>query len=272
MTKITQPIIVKCFCGEDDQSGNPAGIYIDQMFDNETKQQIANRLNLPVTVFVSDSKSDVPSIEYFYPNKKMPLCLHGTLAAAYILFDTCDQKNMQFSLSNGKILRLNKNIDQILEVEVCQEQIEQPPSLSLDLGSELLNVNKLDLSNNLPFIVASVGSPKLLIPISSTDILANLTPNYPEIERWSIKNKVNGVYAYSVEQHELDSFQARGLNPLTGHNEDAATGVAAAALAFQLKKSITVKQGSTLGLPCEISVRYENPKSIWVGGKVRKTN
>lgn len=84
MSDIPQPIIVKCFCSEDDKTGNPAGVYVNQVLDDEIKQQIARNLNLPVTVFISDNKSDIPQIEYFYPNKKMPLCLHGTLAAAYV--------------------------------------------------------------------------------------------------------------------------------------------------------------------------------------------
>lgn len=269
MTEIIPPIIVKCFCGEDEKSGNPAGVYIDSTLDDKTKQQVANKLNLPVTVFVSNSKSSIPSIEYFYPNKKMPLCLHGTLAAAYVLFGDLDQKSMKFTLPSGKILTLNGDKNQIIEIEVLPEEVVQQPSLSLDLSSVLLNIDEVDISNNLPFMVASVGSPKLLMPIASVEILAKLTPNYSEIGKWSIRNKVNGIYAYSCDEHEPDSFQARGFNPLTGHNEDAATGVAAAALAFQLKKSITVKQGAALGVPCEISVRYTSSGSLWVGGKVK---
>lgn len=73
MSDIPQPIIVKCFCSEDDKSGNPAGVYINQVLDDETKQQIARNLNLPVTVFVSNTQSGVPKIEYFYLNKK---CLY----------------------------------------------------------------------------------------------------------------------------------------------------------------------------------------------------
>lgn len=99
-----------------------------------------------------------------------------------------------------------------------------------------------------------------------------MSPNYLEIEKWSIANKVNGIYAYSAYDERVDSFVARGFNPLTGHNEDAATGVAAAALSYQLKKSITVKQGNMLGLACKINVCYANQNSLWVSGKVKNTN
>src|SRR3990167_7520259 len=130
MSKIVDPIIVKCFCGEDDKSGNPAGVYVDQIISDEQKQQIANKLNLPVTVFVSNSTDHIPSIEFFYPNRKMPLCLHGTLAAAHVLFSKSDQKCMVIRTLSGKLLQLNQNTSNHFEVEVFPEQIEQP-SLSL---------------------------------------------------------------------------------------------------------------------------------------------
>lgn len=179
---------------------------------------------------------------------------------------------MMFRTPIGKILKLNKDVDRNFEVEVCSESVNQPSILSLAVGADLLNIDSGDISKTLPFVVASVGSPKLLIPVSSADILANLSPNYLEIEKWSIANKVNGIYVYSVYDERAYSFVARGFNPLTGHNEDAATGVAAAALSYQLKKSITVKQGHMLGLACKISVRYANQYSLWVSGKVKNTN
>lgn len=265
-SKMMNPIVVKCFCDEDDKSGNPAAIYIDQLISDEEKQQTASKLNLPVTVFVTSVKGGIPLIEFFYPNRKMPLCLHGTLAAAHILFSESDQKSMIIRTSNGKNLQLNQNATNHFEVEVAFEKVDQPMLSSLT-ASQLLNIDTAIISKALPFTVASVGSPKLLIPISSRNKLDNLTPNYLEIKNWSLINKVNGIYAYCHDE-VADIFYARNFNPMTGHNEDAATGVAAAALSLQLARSIVVKQGQTVGLPCKIHVRFENKNSIWVGGAI----
>lgn len=73
--------------------------------------------------------------------------------------------------------------------------------------SQLLNIDAANISASLPFIVASVGSPKLLIPISANTI-NNLNPNYLEIEKWSIKSRVNGIYVYSIDLDKYDSFYA----------------------------------------------------------------
>jgi PhzF family phenazine biosynthesis protein len=202
----------------------------------------------------------------------MPLCLHGTLAAAFVVFNGRQQENMMFSTSSGKRLKLNKGIDENFEVEVCPEEVGQPPMLTMAVGAKLLKIDIGDISKTLPYMVASVGSPKLLIPVASPELLANLSPDFSEIEKWSIANKVNGIYVYSTYDERMDSFIARGFNPLTGHNEDAATGVAAAVLSYQLGKSITVKQGHMIGLACKINVRYANRNSLWVSGKVKSTN
>ena len=270
MSKIIDPTIVKCFCDKDDESGNPAAIYIDQFIDDKQKQQIANKLNFPVTVFVVKAKHDIPSIEFFYPNRKMPLCLHGTLAAAHVLFSGSALCSMSIRAPSGKHLRLNKNAPNHFEVEVTPEPVEQP-FLSLLTGSRLLNIDTSEISKDLPFTVASVGSPKLLIPISSQDRLADLNPDYSEIEKWSLANRVNGVYTYCHDAG-ADIFYARGFNPMTGHKEDAATGVAAAALSFQLARSIAIKQGQLLGMPCKINLRFVSKNSIWVGGRTFTAN
>ena len=127
--------------------------------------------------------------------------------------------------------------------------------------------NNTIISTHLPMGVASVGSPKLLIPIVSSHELFKLKPNFAIIEKWSIENNVNGVYAYARDENDL-VFHARGFNPKTGHNEDAATGVAAAVLSMLLKKDIIVKQGRSINQPCSIFVRYLSKESIWVGGLV----
>lgn len=99
--------------------------------------------------------------------------------------------------------------------------------------------------------------------------LLELKPNYELIKKWSIENKVNGLYVYTPETHlNSSNFHARGFNPKTGHNEDAATGVAATALSLALKRNITVEQGYSINRPCCIVVTYIDANNILVGGQV----
>jgi len=77
---------VNCFCTDHDGSGNPAAIVLEFTGSHIEKQRLAKKLNLPVTVFVS-YKGQYPFLEFFYPSTKMPLCIHGALAAAKVLFE-----------------------------------------------------------------------------------------------------------------------------------------------------------------------------------------
>ena len=116
----------------------------------------------------------------------------------------------------------------------------------------------------------SVGSPKLLAPIISSSVLTQLTPNFSEILAWSLAKHVNGLYVYTHLENE--QWLARGFNPKTGHNEDAATGVAAAALALALNKNLIVNQGISIDKPSQITVTFNNLKCILVGGHTQRVS
>jgi PhzF family phenazine biosynthesis protein len=139
-------------------------------------------------------------------------------------------------------------------------------SIPKDLIFTLLNTS--DLAPDLPYQIASVGSPKLLIPLSSEKTLAQLSPNLAAIKAWSIETGVNGVYVYT--QISENEFAARNFNPKTGLTEDIATGVSAGALAAALCRSIHVFQGQYLGHPSQIKINYEDSNNLWVGGVVKE--
>lgn len=83
---------------------------------------------------------------------------------------------------------------------------------------------------------------KLSVPLKSFELLDVLKPNFDWIAEWSKKNTVNGLYVYTKDVSNNDfNFCARGFNPKAGHQEDAATGVAAAALSLALKHNIVVR-------------------------------
>ena len=81
-----------------------------------------------------------------------------------------------------------------------------------------------------------------------------MLPNLDLISQWCKKYSVNGVYVYSNDTEQPHSdYVGRNFNPLFSHQEDIATGVAAAALAFILnlkndkkKNNFTIEQGANL--------------------------
>jgi PhzF family phenazine biosynthesis protein len=263
--------ILDCFHTEEENSGNQAAVITN--FNDGTcgKQKLAQKLYFPVTVFISNENSDAPLLEYFSPNSEMPLCLHGTIAASEVLFLKNARDRCTFSTPAGYALNVSKK-DSLIQVELSKKA---SPNIEIDKPTvcELLNIlDESIIDNKLPITVSSIGSPKLFIPIKSKEALFNLEPNFSLIKEWSIANQVNGLYLYAPALPESGvDFITRGLNPKTGHNEDAATGVATAGLALYLKKSLVIRQGENLGKPCRIVTTYIDDMHIFVGGNVSKT-
>jgi trans-2,3-dihydro-3-hydroxyanthranilate isomerase len=135
-------------------------------------------------------------------------------------------------------------------------------TIDLDIVSKLLAIDKTSINPDLPSAVASIGSPKLLVPVIDRNILFNMTPNLDLISQWCKKYSVNGSYVYSNDTENSHSdYVGRNFNPLFSHQEDIATGVAAAALAFMLnlkndskKNNFTIEQGANLGRPSKIYI------------------
>ncbi len=116
--------------------------------------------------------------------------------------------------------------------------------------------------------LASVGSPKLLVEVAEQSVLAALRPDLEGIAEWSRKHGVSGMYVYC----RLDDgiYAGRNFNHLDRRFEDAATGVAAGALALSLKRSITLLQGDALGQPCTLMARYADG-TMQIGGRAIRT-
>jgi PhzF family phenazine biosynthesis protein len=135
-----------------------------------------------------------------------------------------------------------------------------------------LHIDAEQLDSSLPCIAASLGSPKLLVPIKTAAILNHLKPDFDFIKKWSIENQVNGLYVYSADAPSGVDFIARGFNPKGGWNEDAATGVAAGTLISVLPKStqkdFVIDQGDTMGEPSRISISLAEDDQVLVGGTI----
>ncbi|WP_370931025.1 PhzF family phenazine biosynthesis isomerase [Bartonella sp. DGB1] len=246
-------------------SGNIAAVVENFSNSLQKRKSLAQELNTPVTVFVDFDTDNKTQISFFYPDRQMPLCIHGALAAGKFLSNMQDNNEVQCLTSNNRKLSF-KIDDSSIYLDVEAEEISAP-TLNASTLTKMLN---FDIKDSDSCSVISVGSPKLLIPINSLNALISLQPNYNFISEWSLEYKINGLYVYTPQTFAPHAnYHARAFNPITGHNEDAATGTAAAALSYFLKKSLIIEQGHALQTPCEISTRYTPNQTFAVGGIVK---
>jgi PhzF family phenazine biosynthesis protein len=246
---------VKCF-GVRAGEGNRAMVVQGGPPGDVERQAFARAGTASACVFID---SDV--LDFYYPHMRSPLCLHATLAAAHVLFA---QQGSIAPLTvttalRGQPLTLSREGDAIF-VALRRQQVEAlaPPA---DLVAELLAAPGLVLAS--PPVVASVGSPKLLVEVTDSATLHALQPDLARIVAWGKANSVNGCYVYcSTGESE---YEGRNFNHLDAALEDSATGVAAGALSAWLGRGLTMLQGHTLGNPCRI-VTGADGETIHVGG------
>ena len=141
------------------------------------------------------------------------------------------------------------------------------PAVMLEkyVPSELMGQHMHLLS---PPVIASVGSPKLLLEVADRTTLRALRPNLELIADWSALHQVNGCYAYCRTGES--EYEGRNFNHLDPALEDSATGVAAGALAAHRQQSLRLHQGHVTQQPCLIEVQY-SAQAIWVGGMVQRS-
>lgn len=176
--------LVNCFCTKNKTSGNPAAIVRDFVLGDHEKQKIAKDLGMPVTIFLSKTANE-NHIEFFYPDTEMPLCLHGTIGAAYILFeDNTKLKSLIFVTKAGRKLFIRKEKD-VIQVLVHSQTVPEilPQKIEIIKMLNLIQVEQID--DAFPLVIASVGSPKLLVPLKSFELLATLKPDLDLIVKWS---------------------------------------------------------------------------------------
>ena len=198
----------KPFCG------NQAGVcFVTETPEQETMQQIASENNLPVTAFVKKT-GDKFSLRWFTPTAELPLCGHGTLAAAHVLWEEnfADKKEVIFETCNGdlKVERLKSNWIELKFPSFTSHLKELPQDL-LNLFSDAIEV--------------SYTNDRYLIELGSENEVRNFQPAFEKLKGFSViitsKAKVDSTY----------DFISRYFAFPVGVPEDQVTGSAHSSLA-----------------------------------------
>ncbi|MGK5056858.1 PhzF family phenazine biosynthesis protein [Janthinobacterium sp. LB2P49] len=256
--------LLKCF-GAAPGGGNAALVVENEHGSVTARQAFARERQVSACVFLDRQADGGIVLDYFYPHTRSPLCLHATLAAAHVLL-TAPGAPATLTVSTsmrGQALQLVRRAEGLFIGLAPQSA----PAVVVEkyIPSELMGQHMHLLS---PPVIASVGSPKLLLEVADRTTLRALRPNLELIADWSALHKVSGCYAYCrTGEH---AYEGRNFNHLDPALEDSATGVAAGALAAHLQQSLDLHQGHVTQQPCLIQVQY-SAQAIWVGGMVQRS-
>ncbi|KAI6381309.1 hypothetical protein MCOR25_001243 [Pyricularia grisea] len=245
--------------------------------------------------YSASQKADY-QLRFFVPEHEMEMCGHATVGTTWLLGELGilgdDQKEVCYSTKSGLVrARRHKQEDGIL-VEVSQPRGWVKPVQDGALRQEIAAVLGVSGSDNIDMGSiqnACTSRAKTMVPMQDQAALDALKPDFSQMQALCEKLGSTGLYPYALHSDGRTSastrngslvVHARQFPKASGYPEDAATGIAAAALSFALlennvlgeDRSVVVRQGEAMGCPSEIRVRIEADGEevvCWIGGTVR---
>jgi PhzF family phenazine biosynthesis protein len=268
--------------------GNPCPIVVDaSTLSPADMQRIAADHGHESGFVLPAMSGDADYIFRFWvPRHEMEMCGHATIGALWTMatLGQLTSNQVRIETRSGPVTGF---VDRTNAADPYVE-ITQPVGKVVDLTPEqeasvlsALRITRADLLD-LPMQNAVTSRVKTLIPMKSVERLNDLQTIMPTTEACCESIGSTGLYPYAVHNESERRFEARQFPKSSGYPEDAATGIAAAALAFGLLKNaliaadsarITVLQGRPLGALSEIGVRLgfagDAPVGCLVGGRTQ---
>ncbi|HEV7324810.1 MAG TPA: PhzF family phenazine biosynthesis isomerase [Bosea sp. (in: a-proteobacteria)] len=269
------------------QGGNPCPIAIDAAgWRDGDMQAVAQRFGhesgfvLPATSAEFDY-----SFRFWVPRHEMEMCGHATIGALWCLAmaGKLDANQVRIATRSGPVtgyVGLNEPGDPSIEISQPVGKVVDLTRAEEDEVLATLALSRSDLLD-LPIQNAVTSRIKTLIPMKSTGHLNALTSDMKRTEECCERIGSTGLYPYAIDDQAERRFEARQFPKSSGYPEDAATGIAAAALAFGLLKNglvarnsrrIAIFQGRAMGSLSEIGVRLgfveDRPVGCLLGGTV----
>lgn len=241
--------IVNAFI-DGDVGGNPAGVVLQaDGLSGAQKLAVAQQVGLSETAFVS--KSDVATIklEFFTPTRQIAHCGHATIATFSLL--------RQLGLvPTGQLAK--ETIDGLREIIVADDQAfmqqlaprYQPFALTDPIAQQALqslNISSNDLLNGTVPTLVNTGNSFLIIGLANEQTLAELQPDFGQIQQISEQLDLIGYYVFTPTTKQAGrSACTRMFAPRYGIREEAGTGMAAGPLACYLYDQLGLQQTSFL--------------------------
>ena len=188
--------------------GNPAAVCIlTDSLSEEHMRAIAIENQLPVTAFIKQ-EGELFSIRWITPESELPLCGHGTLAAAWVLFHELDshRDELQFDSPTAGILSVRRTID--------------GPELNFPIQSfqPVITPHTLQEGLGMDIMESYQAGDRILVLLQHESMIKALRPNLDILKRLDYRGIVVSAPGDTVD------FVSRTFYPRKITPEDAVTG------------------------------------------------
>ena len=224
------------------------------------------------------------SLRYFVPNHEMEMCGHATVGALWVLRQRGD-----WTTRTARVQTLSGIVDIVWDDDRQRVWISQPPCVVSEVEAQARTriMQALSLAPDGHAIVnASTSRVKTLVCMPDRRTLDALAPHGDAVRAACESANSTGLYPYT---NDAGRISARQFPRGSGYLEDAATGIAAAALWGHLAGAsevpigtpraphlTTIYQGEAMGRPSAIELlpRFDpdgQPLGVWLSGQVAWT-
>ena len=131
---------------ENDKGGNPAGVVLHaDALSHENKLEIAQKVGLSETAFISESKTADYKLDFYTPTKQIAHCGHATIAAFSYLKQLGLLKSNTSSketIDGNRKIEIQKIEDQISALSDREYSPDVSPSDQRELSKKKKKLNK----------------------------------------------------------------------------------------------------------------------------------
>ncbi len=224
--------------------GNPAGVVFPaDHLTNEMKQQVAARVGVSETAFVSKSQSADFKLDFFTPNRQIAHCGHATIATfAYL----AEQGQVKGPNSSKETIDGNRAIFLAGDMAFMEQLAPRYTALDAPTVQQVLasiGARPTDLMPDRAPLIVNTGNSFLVIPLKDEQALRALQPDAAAISAISDRFDLIGYYPFTLQTQVAGrDAAARMFAPRYAIPEEAATGMAAGPLACFLYDQLNIKK------------------------------
>ncbi|KAH7362099.1 phenazine biosynthesis protein PhzF family [Plectosphaerella cucumerina] len=277
--------------GDETRGGNPCPIVLGaESLSTEDMRALAEQYGHESSFLISSplgSRADY-GLRFFVPEHEMEMCGHATAGTTWLLNDLGrleGGKQVTYQTKSGlvhaRIVEGENGRGVIAEVSQPRGWVKTVEDKDIrNQILEVLHITEEDLHPGLPIQNACTSRAKTTVPLRDSSTLNRVNPDFSRVKAVCELLDSTGLYPYAVVEHGGEGtgthVEARQFPKASGYPEDAATGIAAAALSWAIHDNgllkdgtLLVRQGVAMGRPSEIRVRVEED-GCWIGGTARR--
>jgi len=263
------------------QGGNPAPItFAADALDADAMRAIASRYGHEAGFILRPTSPGCDwRFRFFVPHHEMEMCGHATVGALWCLRERGLWSGERVMIETVSGTVAGEWFGGLVRITQPAGEVRALSADAVAATAKVLGVSPERIQGEV--LNASTSRVKTLIRLENVDALDGLAPDFPEVEALCERLGSTGLYPFAVVDGARQVFAARQFPKSSGYPEDAATGIAAAALSFGLlhlglveasAAAITVRQGWAMGCPSEIGVCFRMEEGrlagCWLSGEV----